>query len=186
MAVEGPEDVAAAVRFAAKHGVKLVVKGTGHDYLGRSSAPNSLLVWTRPHRAIEVLPEFRPEGSPQSTEPVAAMRIQAGANWGEVYNIATRHGLFVQGGHCATEGAAGGFVQGGGFGRILHENQGEAFLIVNSCVSLYDATSGEPKPTDKQERRGPYPSVGFMSAIHQSCPSASQCCEEAWKPCDPR
>jgi len=116
VAVEGPEDVAAAVRFAAKHGVKLVVKGTGHDYLGRSSAPKSLLVWTRPHRAIEVLPEFRPEGSPRSTEPVAAMRIQAGANWGEACHIATRHGLFVQGGYCATVGAAGGFVQGGGFG----------------------------------------------------------------------
>jgi len=71
-------------------------------------------------------------------------------------------------------------------GWILHENQGEAFLIVNNCVSLYDATTGEPGSTDKQGQRGPRPSVGFMSAIHQSCPNASQCCEEAWKPCDPR
>ena len=29
------EDVAAAVKFASKTGVRLVVKGTGHDFLGR-------------------------------------------------------------------------------------------------------------------------------------------------------
>src|SRR5262249_54459893 len=40
------EDVAAAVTFARDHGVRLAVKGTGHDYLGRSIAPDSLLVWT--------------------------------------------------------------------------------------------------------------------------------------------
>lgn len=116
VAVERPEDVAAAVRFAAKRGVKLVVKGTGHDYLGRSSAPNSLLVWTRPYRAIAIDRDFRPEGSPQSTPAVTAMRVQAGANWAEAFEMATRHSLFVQGGHCTTVGAAGGFIQGGGFG----------------------------------------------------------------------
>jgi hypothetical protein len=30
-----PEHVQAAVKFAGKHNVRLVVKGTGHDYLGR-------------------------------------------------------------------------------------------------------------------------------------------------------
>ena len=35
VAAEKKEDVAAAVKFAARTGVRLVVKGTGHDFLGR-------------------------------------------------------------------------------------------------------------------------------------------------------
>ena len=42
IAVENAGDIALAVDFASKHGLKLVIKGTGHDYLGRSSAPDSL------------------------------------------------------------------------------------------------------------------------------------------------
>ena len=30
-----PEHIQAAVKFAGKHNVRLIVKGTGHDYLGR-------------------------------------------------------------------------------------------------------------------------------------------------------
>src|SRR5947199_4184166 len=40
-------DVVAAVDFARKHNLRLVVKGGGHSYLGASNAPDSLLVWTR-------------------------------------------------------------------------------------------------------------------------------------------
>lgn len=35
VAAESGDDVAAAVKFAAKSGVRLVVKATGHDFLGR-------------------------------------------------------------------------------------------------------------------------------------------------------
>lgn len=38
-------DVAAGLAFAQKHSVPIVVKNTGHDYKGRSSAPNSLMLW---------------------------------------------------------------------------------------------------------------------------------------------
>jgi FAD/FMN-containing dehydrogenase len=47
-------EVAAAVRFAGAHNLRLVVKGPGHSYLGGSNAPDSLLVWTRPMSAITV------------------------------------------------------------------------------------------------------------------------------------
>ena len=40
-------DVAAAVNFARRHNLRLVVKGGGHSYLGTSSAADSLLIWTR-------------------------------------------------------------------------------------------------------------------------------------------
>jgi FAD/FMN-containing dehydrogenase len=38
---ESSRDVAAAVNFARQHRLRLVIKGTGHDYLGRSNAPDS-------------------------------------------------------------------------------------------------------------------------------------------------
>ncbi|KTD61094.1 FAD-binding protein [Legionella spiritensis] len=41
---ENTADVAAAVDFARNHHLRLVIKGTGHDYLGRSNAANSLLI----------------------------------------------------------------------------------------------------------------------------------------------
>lgn len=50
--VQNSRDIAAAVNFARDNHLKLVIKGTGHDDLGRSNAPNSLLVWTHKMRDI--------------------------------------------------------------------------------------------------------------------------------------
>lgn len=41
----GVEDVQKTLRFARDNGLRLVVKNTGHDYLGRSSAPDSFALW---------------------------------------------------------------------------------------------------------------------------------------------
>ena len=60
VAARTAEDVAAAVNFARKHRVRLVVKGGGHSYLGTSNAPDSLLVWTRPMHAIDAARRVRP------------------------------------------------------------------------------------------------------------------------------
>ena len=35
--VHGPTDVVAAVNFTQAHNVRLVIKNTGHDYLGKST-----------------------------------------------------------------------------------------------------------------------------------------------------
>jgi hypothetical protein len=40
-------DVVAAVDFARRHNLRLVVKGGGHSYQGTSDAADSLLIWTR-------------------------------------------------------------------------------------------------------------------------------------------
>ena len=62
VAAESAADVAAAVSFARKHNLRLVVKGGGHSYLGGSNAPDSLLIWTKPMRAIQVHEAFTPQG----------------------------------------------------------------------------------------------------------------------------
>ncbi len=116
VAAESSEDIVAAVNFAREHSVRLVVKGTGHDYFGRSCAPDSLLVWTHNMRAVTVHEDFRPVGASESVKGVQALSVQAGNRWLEAYQAATKAGRYVQGGGCTSVGACGGFALGGGFG----------------------------------------------------------------------
>jgi len=113
------KDIIAAVNFARSHGLKLVIKGTGHDYLGRSNAPDSLLIWTHNMRQVTYNESFLPVGCPKKTKPIPALTVSAGTRWLEAYDEATnKHQRYVQGGGCTTVGAAGGFTQGGGFGSF--------------------------------------------------------------------
>ena len=113
---ETSEDVAAAVRFARKHDVRLVVKGGGHSYKGGSNAANSLLVWTRRMTAISMHDDFVPKGS--NAAPVPAVSVGAGCMWGDVYHaVSVKGARYVQGGGCLTVGVAG-LVQSGGFGSF--------------------------------------------------------------------
>ena len=113
---ESAADVAAAVRFAGAHNLRLVIKGRGHSYLGASNAPDSLLIWTRHMDDVTVHDAFTPAGS--SAPPVPAVSCGAGAMWMHAYQAVTvGGGRYVQGGGCTTVGVAG-LVQGGGFGSF--------------------------------------------------------------------
>ena len=116
VAVEKVQDIVAAVNFARQNKIRLAVKGTGHDYFGRSCAPDSLLVWTHPYRGVTHHPRFFPQGAPPTTEPVQAVSVRAGNRWLEAYQVATAANCYVQGGGCTSVGACGGFALGGGFG----------------------------------------------------------------------
>ena len=116
VATQSAADVAAAVRFARAHNLRLVVKGRGHSYLGASSAPDSLLVWTRKMDAVTVHDAFTAAGS--GAAPVPAVSVGAGCMWLHAYQAVTvGAGRYVQGGGCTTVGVAG-LVQGGGFGSF--------------------------------------------------------------------
>jgi FAD/FMN-containing dehydrogenase len=116
VAAESAADVAAVVRFARSHNVRLVVKGGGHSYVGASNAADSLLIWTRPMNTITVHEAFAPQGA--SVASVPAVSVGAGCVWLDVYHAVTSgSGRYVQGGGCTTVGVAG-LVQGGGFGSF--------------------------------------------------------------------
>jgi FAD/FMN-containing dehydrogenase len=116
VAAESAADVAAAVRFAGEHNLRLVVKGRGHSYLGTSNAPDSLLIWTRHMDSVTVHDAFTPDGS--NEPPVPAVSCGGGAMWLHAYQaVSVEHGRYVQGGGCTTVGVAG-LVQGGGFGSF--------------------------------------------------------------------
>lgn len=118
VAARSAQDVAAAVDFAREHRLRLVVKGGGHSYHGNSSAPDSLLVWTRHMNDITVHESFVPAGCEGRVAPMRAVSVGAGAIWAHVYDaVTTRAGGYVQGGGSLTVGVAG-LVQSGGFGSF--------------------------------------------------------------------
>jgi FAD/FMN-containing dehydrogenase len=118
VAARSTADVVAAVNFAREHRLRLVVKGGGHSYQGTSNAADSLLIWTRPMRAITLHEAFVGAGCAGRVDPQPAVSIGAGAIWGQVYNaVTTGAGRYVQGGGCMTVGVAG-LIQSGGFGSF--------------------------------------------------------------------
>jgi hypothetical protein len=118
VAAKQTSDVVAAVNFARKNNLRLVVKGGGHSYEGTSDAPDSLLIWTRPMSAIVLHDDFVGVGYAGRVLPQPAVTIGAGAIWMHVYEaVMAKAGRYVQGGGCATVGVAG-LVQSGGFGNF--------------------------------------------------------------------
>lgn len=118
VAAQETSDVVAAVNFARKHRLRLVVKGGGHSYQGTSAAPDSLLVWTRHMNKITLHDAFVAQGCEGIQAPLPAVTVQAGAMWIDAYDaVTTQAGRYVQGGGCATVGVAG-LIQSGGFGSF--------------------------------------------------------------------
>jgi FAD/FMN-containing dehydrogenase len=137
VAARDAQDVAAAVQFAQRHNLRLVVKGGGHSYMGASNAPDSLLVWTRAMNRIDLHDAFVAQGcAPDSALP--AVSIGAGAMWADAYAaVTTRGGRYVQGGGCTTVGVAG-LVQGGGFGNFSKRFGTAAASLIEAEVVTAD------------------------------------------------
>ncbi len=134
---QSTQDVVAAVNFARNHHLRLVIKGGGHDYYGRNNAANSLLIWTHPMREIIVHNDFVPVGCSKKQHSSQAVTVSAGTRWIDAYSeVTTKHNRYVQGGGCASVGAAGGFTQGGGFGSLSKKfGSGAANMLQVEIVS---------------------------------------------------
>ena len=118
VAAKTKSDVVAAVNFARKNNLRLVVKGGGHSYQGSSNAANSLLIWTRHMNAVTLHDAFVGAGCEGRAEPQPAVSIEPGAIWRQAYDVVTtKGGRYVQGGGCMTVGVAG-LILGGGFGSF--------------------------------------------------------------------
>ncbi|CAF1099749.1 unnamed protein product [Didymodactylos carnosus] len=106
-----PEHVQTTVEFASANNLRLVIKTTGHDYLGRSTAADSLLLWLHYMKNMTFMENFTTcDGSNLSN----AIRVGAGVQWGQVYAWLTQYNLTAIGGAASTVCAAGGYLQGGG------------------------------------------------------------------------
>lgn len=134
-------DIVAGVDFARENNVRLVIKGTGHDYYGRSTGPRkSLLLWTHKMRDVTVHGKFIPQGAPAGTKSVTAVTSLAGNRWLEAYKAASAAGLYIQGGGCTSVGACGGFALGGGFGSFSKRFGSGAAGVLEMTVVIADGS----------------------------------------------
>ncbi|PGH15592.1 hypothetical protein AJ79_02374 [Helicocarpus griseus UAMH5409] len=111
--VESPLQIQEAVRFARKHNLRLAVKASGHDFLGRSSAPHSLQVSTYRMKDITFTDDFVPKGSKKGGEG-SAVTIGAGVVLSDLYKASSENDVVAVGGASHTVVASGGYIQGGG------------------------------------------------------------------------
>ncbi|KAG7094137.1 hypothetical protein E1B28_007749 [Marasmius oreades] len=121
--VRTQQDAQAAFRFGKElkaSGMPIVIKNTGHDYKGRSSAPGSLALWTHNLKNLTFNPTFRAEGCPpgNSGKTYTAVTMGAGVQWIEAYDFAETHNITLVGGSDNAVGSAGGWLQGGGHGFL--------------------------------------------------------------------
>ncbi|KAJ6552876.1 hypothetical protein B0H19DRAFT_1295298 [Mycena capillaripes] len=94
-------DIQTAVKFACAHNLRVVIKSSGHDYLGRSTAPNSLLILTSGFQNISFTDSFF-----------------VGVNSQTLYQAAKLNQKTVVTGSAATVCTAGGYAQGGGHSAL--------------------------------------------------------------------
>ena len=89
VAARTAEDVAAAVGFARKHRVRLVVKGGGHSYQGTSNAPGFAAGVDAADGSGRPAGRVHPAGLCGKVTPVPAVSVGAGALWLHTYDAVT-------------------------------------------------------------------------------------------------
>ncbi|KAK7917502.1 FAD binding domain-containing protein [Apiospora marii] len=129
-------DIQAGIRFAAEKNIRLVIRNTGHDYLGKSTGAHSLSIWIHNLKSMELLDHY---SSSEYTGP--AIKLGAGVESLEAYKFADSHGLNVVGGNCPTVAMGGGFIQGGGHGPLASRHGLAADQVLEMEVV---SPSGEP------------------------------------------
>src|SRR5689334_10107952 len=97
----GTADVVDAVNFAREQGLRLSVKGGGHNVAGNATNDGGLVLDLSAMRGVHVDPQN------------GIVRAEGGATWGEVDRESQLHGLAVPGGVVSTTGVAGLTLHGG-------------------------------------------------------------------------
>ncbi|KAI0410955.1 FAD binding domain-containing protein [Xylaria grammica] len=107
------DHVAAALTFVRLHNIRLVVKSTGHDLLGKSGGAGSLSIWMHSFQNINFTRQYSGANTYQDYHGPAA-RIEPGLVTYQIYEAAQQAGLRVLGGTCNTVAIGGGYTPGGG------------------------------------------------------------------------
>ncbi|KAH7410678.1 putative isoamyl alcohol oxidase [Cadophora sp. MPI-SDFR-AT-0126] len=137
--VSSTADVIAGVKFAAKKNVRLVIRNTGHDFLGRSTGAGALSIWT--HYLKDIAFTTYSDKYYSGT----AVKVGAGVVGYEILQAASAKGLVVVSGECPTVGLAGGYTQGGGHSALstqfgLAADQTLEFQVVTAAGTLVTAS----------------------------------------------
>lgn len=99
------DDIVAAVRYAVAAGAEIAVRSGGHSVAGHSATDGGIVIDLTQLRGVRVDAQAR------------IAYVDAGATWGDVDPVTSRHGLACPGGVVSTTGV-GGFSLGGGIGWL--------------------------------------------------------------------
>ena len=103
----GPDEVAAALSYAARHDLAVSVRSGGHSPLGRSTTTGGMVIDLGASDGVEVLDTER-----------RLVRVGGGATWGQVAAALDPYGWAITAGDTANVGV-GGLTLGGGFGWMV-------------------------------------------------------------------
>jgi len=105
----GTADISDAIRFGRVHGLRITVRGGGHNVAGRAVADDGLMIDLSLMRSVHVDAGGR------------IARVEGGATWKEVNRETQQFGLATTGGVVGSTGVAG-LTLGGGFGWLMSKH----------------------------------------------------------------
>ncbi|OJK02345.1 hypothetical protein ASPACDRAFT_76732 [Aspergillus aculeatus ATCC 16872] len=137
--VSSSDEVVAAINFAKSNNIRVVIRNTGHDYLGRSTGAGALAIWTHHLNNIEYVDWS------DSTYTGPAYKLGSGVMGFQVLDAVHANGHVVVGGECPTVGLAGGYLQGGGHSALstsfgLGADQSLSFEVVTAAGDVVTAS----------------------------------------------
>ncbi|PVI01570.1 FAD/FMN-containing isoamyl alcohol oxidase-like protein MreA [Periconia macrospinosa] len=106
-------DYKAAIQFARDHNIRLVIRNTAHDWLGKSSGAGALALRTHNLKNVEVVDYSASYYSGK------ALKVGAGVSLMEAFQASHDNGYVNVGGTSPTVGIAGGYTQGTGHGLTV-------------------------------------------------------------------
>jgi FAD/FMN-containing dehydrogenase len=155
--VESAEDIAATIRFAARHDLRVAGQGTGHGAVAMGPLDDTILVKTERMRGIEIDPDAQ------------TARVEAGVLVLELSEAAQRHGLSSMPGSAPDVGVTG-YTLGGGLSWL-----GRRYGFACNRVSALELVTadGETRTVDAESDpdlfwalRGGGGSYAIVTALH--------------------
>ena len=132
-------DVAAAITFAADHGLRIAAQGTGHNAMPLGPLTDTILLKTHRMNRVDI-------------DPLAqTARVEAGTVWSDVVQAAAKHGLAPLPGSSGNVGVAG-YTLGGGVSFL-----GRKYGLSASNVRAIEVVTadGQLRRADREYRARP-------------------------------